>query len=292
MLLRSSGVVEKSPPRLWSLGVAACLLSLAALVAGVGLRADAVRADEPAPKEDVKKEEPKKEDPAKKGEGTKEDVKKEEPKKDKGDDLPEIDDLIKNLPPGLNAEQMKQLREQMKRMAEQMRRQFPDGQGAGGGFRFGAGFAGPGGGFNAFTDQSHEGRLGVRVKEPSATLVDQLDLPKGQGVVVEDVTPDSPAAKAGLKANDILLEVGGKPVASNVADVVKMIHGLKANTPVDAVVMRKGKKETVKGLSLPEAKAVAPGLPANPFQFPVIPFGNPPPGGHASRRQVFGAKRG
>ena len=62
MLLRSPGVVEKRPPRLWSLGVAAGLLSLAALVAGVGLRAGAARADEPAQKEEPKKEEPKKEE--------------------------------------------------------------------------------------------------------------------------------------------------------------------------------------------------------------------------------------
>ena len=56
MLLQSPGVVDKRPSRLWSLGVAAGLLSLAALVAGVGIRADAARADEPAKKEDVKVE--------------------------------------------------------------------------------------------------------------------------------------------------------------------------------------------------------------------------------------------
>src|SRR5262249_33945957 len=62
-------------------------------------------------------------------------------------------------------------------------------------------------------------------------------------------------AKAGLKANDILLELNGKAVPNDVAEVIKMVNGIKAKTPVDAVVLRKGKKETVKGISLPEAKA-------------------------------------
>ena len=223
-----------------------------------------VRADEPAKKEEGKKDEPKKEAPENKGDGKKDEPKKEEPK----GDFPEIDDVFKNLPPGIDPDQVKMMREQMKRMMEQMRKQFPAGQLprpimpplVGGGIG-GGGFAGPGQAFNPFGGEQHDGRLGARIKEPSATLVDQLDLPKGQGVVIEDVTSGSPAAKAGLKPNDILLEIAGKAVSSNVAEVVKMINGLKADKPVDAVVMRKGKKETIKGLSLPEAgKAEAQGF--------------------------------
>jgi beta-lactamase regulating signal transducer with metallopeptidase domain len=263
MLLQSTGNVEKRPPRLWSLGVAAGLVSLAALVAGVGLRAGGdARADEPAKKDEPKKDEPKKD------EAKKDEPKKGEPKK--GEEGPDLDELfMKNLPPNIPPEMARMYREQMKRAMEQMRQ-----QGAGG---FGGGFGGPfgGGGFAAggFAGdpfgQQHDGRLGVRVKEPGATLVDQLDLPKGQGVVVESVVPDSAAAKAGLKANDILLELNGKPVSSNVAEVIKAINGLKANTPVDAVVMRKGKKETVKGISLPEARRV---------EAPALPGGGPPGG--------------
>ncbi|HKI30508.1 MAG TPA: M56 family metallopeptidase [Gemmataceae bacterium] len=254
MLLYSPGVVEKRPPRLWSLGVAAGLLSLAALVAGVGLRGDAAFADEPSKKEEPKKEEPKKEEPAKGG-----DAKKEEPKKEAGGDFPDIDDLLKNVPPGVDPDQLKMIREQMKRAMEQMRKQFPGGQfpvgpmGAfGGGF---GGFGGAGGGFTPLGRQQ-EGRLGAHVEKPSDALVDQLDLPKGQGMVIEAVEPNSAAAKAGLKANDILLELNGKSVPNDPRELARLIDDVKANTPVDAVVMRKGKKETIKGLSLPEAKKV------------------------------------
>jgi beta-lactamase regulating signal transducer with metallopeptidase domain len=278
MLLRSSGIVENRPPRLWSLGVAAGLLSLAALVAGVGLRADVARADEPAKKEEPKKDEPKKEQPDKKGDANKEQPKKEEPKK-ADDDFPDFEKLFQNIPAGMDPEQVKMMREQMKRMTEQMRRQAPAGGIRGGAGVFGGGGPGAGGNFfNPFGVDNHDGRLGALIKEPSPTLVDQLDLPKGQGVVIEDVTAGSPAAKAGLKANDILLELAGKPVSSNVAEVVKAIHGLKADKPVDAVVLRKGKKETIKGLSLPEAKAPEagnafggfPGLPGGGLPFPQV----------------------
>jgi membrane-associated protease RseP (regulator of RpoE activity) len=270
MFHRSSGVVENGLPRLWSLGIAAGLLSLTALVVGLGPHAAPARADEPAKKEDGKKEEPKKEEPKK------EEPKKEEPKSD----FPEIDLLFKNLPPGIDPDQIKQMRDQMKRTMEQMRKQFPNGplppivmpaMPVGG-------FAGDARRFNPFgIDQNDDGRLGARVKEPSATLVDQLDLPRGQGMVIEEVTTGSAAAKAGFKPNDILLELGGKPVANNLADAVKMIDGLKADTPLDAVVLRKGKKETIKGVSLPEAKkAEAPAFPGfAPGAIPVPAF----PGG-------------
>ena len=96
------------------------------------------------------------------------------------------------------------------------------------------------------------------LKEPSATLVDQLDLPKGQGMVIDEVSFDSAAAKAGLKNNDILLQLNGKSVSSNVTEVVKMIRDLKASTPLDAVVLRKGTRATIKGISLPETKTERP----------------------------------
>src|SRR5262249_43981100 len=120
-----------------------------------------------------------------------------------------------------------------------------------------------------------ETRLGVQADKPSAALAEQLDLPKGQGLVLEQVLADSAAAKAGLKANDILLELDGKPVPNDVGEFQKQLEGIKADTKVDVVVLRKGKKETVKGLSLPEAKPNAPFGGVN-FQIPNIQIPNAP----------------
>ena len=102
--------------------------------------------------------------------------------------------------------------------------------------------------------------MGARVREVDEVLVDQLGLQKGQGQVIVQVQPDTAAAKAGLKASDILLELDGKMVPSDARSFDAMLEQIKPNTPVDAVVLRKGKKETIKGLSLPEA-APQKGLP-------------------------------
>jgi hypothetical protein len=104
------------------------------------------------------------------------------------------------------------------------------------------------------TQSVQEARLGAQLSQPSATLVDQLDLPKGQGMVLEEVGPNSPVARAGMKTHDILLEVNGKPVPSKPEEFDKLLAGIEANKKVDAVVLRKGVKKTVKGLSLPEEK--------------------------------------
>jgi hypothetical protein len=103
-----------------------------------------------------------------------------------------------------------------------------------------------------------EGRLGVRIEAPTAALTDHLDVPPGEGQVILEVVPDSAAAKAGLKANDILLELNGKPVASDPRNFIRALDDIKPNTPVDALIMRRGKKEMIKGLTLPEAKAERP----------------------------------
>jgi hypothetical protein len=113
------------------------------------------------------------------------------------------------------------------------------------------------GNFRGFNANPGSGRLGVQVQTPGAALVEQLDLPKEHGLVISEVVPDSAAAKAGLKANDILLEFAGKAVPSDPGEFIRQLGDVKADQSVDAVVLRKGRKETVKGVKLPEARADA-----------------------------------
>jgi hypothetical protein len=168
-------------------------------------------------------------------------------------DLPfDLNDLLKNLPQGFDPQQLGDLQKQMQQMREQMRKAFEEMRKNGGGqfqFRFG----GPFGGGARPLGRPQEGRLGLGVEKPGEALVEQLGLPKGEGLVVGRVREGSPAARAGLKTNDILLQLGGKAVPSDAEQFRELVQGLKPNTPVDAVVLRKGKRETLKGLTIPEA---------------------------------------
>ncbi len=94
-----------------------------------------------------------------------------------------------------------------------------------------------------------KGRLGVTIEAVPAVIVEQLDLPKGQGVIIAQVIEGTPAAKAGLKTNDIVLEVAGKSVT--VEDLPKVVAGLKNDESFEILVIRKGKKEAVKGVTIP-----------------------------------------
>ena len=89
------------------------------------------------------------------------------------------------------------------------------------------------------------GRLGVAVARPSETLIEQLDLPAGNGLVVQDVIKGSTAEKAGIKKNDVLLSLNGKGVPANEQQLAEVIAGMKPGEKVEIVVLRKGKKETV-----------------------------------------------
>jgi len=113
--------------------------------------------------------------------------------------------------------------------------------------------------------------LGVEVEKPSSALADQLDLPKGQGVVITKVRTDSPAAKAGLRANDVILELNGKPVRNDPVEFAGQVA--KLDTAADVTVLRKGKRETVKGIKLAAAEAGIVRWGVRAHEPMVVPFG-------------------
>lgn len=115
------------------------------------------------------------------------------------------------------------------------------------------GAGGPGGVWQIAPATAGRGvRLGVVPERVPDALAEQLDLSKGQGVLLAQVIKDTPAEKAGLKANDILLSIGGKEVGDPAA-LSRVLGDLKSGESLDAVVIRKGKKVTVKGVRLADA---------------------------------------
>ena len=63
-------------------------------------------------------------------------------------------------------------------------------------------------------EESEETQLGLTVQELTPDIAKSLNIEETKGIVVSEVTPDSPANNAGLKRGDVILEVGSKPVTS------------------------------------------------------------------------------
>jgi len=56
------------------------------------------------------------------------------------------------------------------------------------------------------------GIIGVRAQTITSALAEGLKLPRDWGVVIGDVDPDGPAAKAGVEAGDVVAALDGKPM--------------------------------------------------------------------------------
>jgi len=287
MLLQQPVKIERHCPRRWQIAMLGGLVSFAILAAGLSFQPRTVEAAEPE-KKDPAKPEPK---PAPKP-APKTDVLKgaiDKIKKDVGDDpdaLKQLEDLLKTLqkeqpgvavapplPPVMPFQPLpfdgdfQKIQEQMLKQLEAMMPRLQAGN-VRGGFLLGPG------GMPPFPGMGGTGRLGVRVERPSDALASQLDLPNGKGLVISDVPAESTAGKIGIKPHDILLEVAGKPVSSQVQEFVRSLKEVKEDAAIDIIVMRKGKKETLKAVKLPAAKDVMdPFLPIFPEGgFPAIPL--------------------
>lgn len=84
------------------------------------------------------------------------------------------------------------------------------------------------------------GWLGVVIQEVTADLAESFGLDRPRGALVAQVQPDSPAARAGLQAADVILEFNGKPV-ENSGDLPRMVSMAKPGAQTPATVWRKGK---------------------------------------------------
>jgi hypothetical protein len=103
--------------------------------------------------------------------------------------------------------------------------------------------------------------LGLEVFPPTPALRAQLDLSKQEGLVVEQIVADGPAAKSGVKQYDVLLKAGDRSL-HNMADLVQAVNAVK-DGKLSLELLRGGKKQTV---SVTPAKRPAEGkMPAPPL---------------------------
>ena len=93
--------------------------------------------------------------------------------------------------------------------------------------------------------ETRRGWLGVRIQSVSEDIAETLGVSEHTGALVAGVTPESPAAQAGIEPGDVILKFDGKDVSS-----MRGLPRIVAQTPigktVDVEALRKGESKNFK----------------------------------------------
>lgn len=84
------------------------------------------------------------------------------------------------------------------------------------------------------------GWLGVTIQEITPELAKSFDLKNTEGVLVAQVEPNSPAAKAGIRSGDVIVDYNGKPT-KNPRDLSMAVADTKVGVPARLNVIRDGR---------------------------------------------------
>jgi serine protease Do len=88
------------------------------------------------------------------------------------------------------------------------------------------------------------GWLGVQIQGVTPDIAAAVGLDKPAGAIVSEVMPDSPAAKAGLKAGDVILSFGGKAV-DRLRDLPRLVAATPIGGKAEVTLWRDHAKQTV-----------------------------------------------
>ena len=86
-------------------------------------------------------------------------------------------------------------------------------------------------------------QIGVGVSSLTKQLGDYFGVAEGKGLLITSVRENSPAAKAGLKAGDIIVEVDGKEIKNN-TDLIRTLNQ-KTDGTVQITIIRDRNRQTV-----------------------------------------------
>jgi serine protease Do len=88
------------------------------------------------------------------------------------------------------------------------------------------------------------GYLGMNIADVNEEYREAFGLSEARGALVQAVTPGKPAAKAGIRNGDVVVEVDGKPIRNN-RELIDTISYLPVGTEVKITIIRDGKRQTV-----------------------------------------------
>jgi len=114
----------------------------------------------------------------------------------------------------------------------------------------GAGFAIPSQIVRATTDQLiktgtvHHGYLGITMNDVTPGNASFFKLQDADGAIVSQVTPDAPAAKAGVKSGDVIRELNGEKIENGSALQVE-VSQIGPGTTIKLGILRDGSPQTL-----------------------------------------------
>lgn len=90
----------------------------------------------------------------------------------------------------------------------------------------------------------HHGYLGISMNDVTPDNSNFFNLPDATGAIVSQVSPDSPASRAGLKSGDVLRELNGSKIR-NSSQLQVVVSQTAPGTDIKLGVLRDGKPETL-----------------------------------------------
>jgi serine protease Do len=88
------------------------------------------------------------------------------------------------------------------------------------------------------------GWMGVKIQLVTPEIADSLGLKKVEGALVDEPQPNSPAAKAGIAAGDVITAVNGKPIKGS-RDLAREVGMMPPGTSVRFEMLHQGTAKTV-----------------------------------------------
>ena len=93
-------------------------------------------------------------------------------------------------------------------------------------------------------ESSRAGFLGVSTRDLNPSLAKEMKIDAKSGALVTEVVEDSPAEKAGIAEDDVIIEFNGKAI-EDASDLVKAVRKTDPGSKVSVVVVRGTQKKTL-----------------------------------------------
>ncbi len=93
--------------------------------------------------------------------------------------------------------------------------------------------------------ETRRGWLGVKIQAVTPDIAESMGLNKPRGALVADVTPDSPSAKAGIQAGDVIVEFDGRNITDS-KELPRVTAETEVGKEVGVKIIRDSKEMEIK----------------------------------------------